>query len=82
MPLRGGKFSNFEGGIRTLALVAGGALPAARRGAVDERLVAAWDWYATFAGLVGLDPTDARAAAPRVTAAFSTSPLTRARARA
>lgn len=62
-PLRGGKFSNFEGGIRVNAFVTGGALPAARRGASTEQLATVWDWYATYAGLAGVDPTDGAAAA-------------------
>ena len=62
-PLRGGKFSNFEGGIRVPAFAAGGALPAARRGAVEAGLVAVQDFYATSAGLAGVDPTDHAAAA-------------------
>ena len=32
-PLRGGKKSNFEGGVRVNAFVTGGLVPAARRGA-------------------------------------------------
>lgn len=62
-PLTGGKFSNWEGGIRVNALVSGGALPAERRGAREDGYVTAWDWYATFAGLAGEDPADAQAAA-------------------
>jgi arylsulfatase I/J len=30
-PMRGGKFSNWEGGIRVAAFVSGGVVPAARR---------------------------------------------------
>jgi len=30
---------------------------------VETGLVTLWDWYATFCGLAGVDPTDARAAA-------------------
>ena len=33
------------------------------RGKVLSGLGAAWDWYATFAGIAGVDPTDHRAAA-------------------
>ncbi|CAJ1417747.1 unnamed protein product, partial [Effrenium voratum] len=62
-PLRGGKFSNFEGGIRVNALVSGGRVPPARRGSKLEGFVTAWDWYASFAGLAGVDPTDHRAQA-------------------
>ena len=62
-PLAGGKFSNWEGGIRVNALVAGGALPAARRGMREPALTAVWDWYATYAAIAGCDPTDDAAAA-------------------
>ena len=49
--MRGGKFSNWEGGIRVAAFVSGGVVPAARRGTVETGLVAGWDWYATLAGV-------------------------------
>ena len=62
-PLTGGKFSNWEGGIRVNAFVAGGALPVARRGATESALTAVWDWLATYAFLAGVDPTDHAAAA-------------------
>jgi arylsulfatase B len=62
-PLRGGKFSTFDGGIRVNAFVTGGALPAPRRGVVDEQLATIWDFYATYAFLAGVDPTDHAAAA-------------------
>merc|ERR1719343_1249722 len=68
-PLRGSKWSSWEGGIRACAFVSGGFLPAEGRGTVQEGLVAAWDWYATFAHLAGEDPTDAKAMAaglPRI----------------
>ena len=60
-PLRGGYFSNWEGGVRTAALVSGGFLPPVRRGKklVDEMVHIA-DWYATFCGLAGVDPFDKR----------------------
>ena len=48
-PLTGGKFSNWEGGIRVNAFVSGGALPLARRGQKEESYVTAWDWYVTLA---------------------------------
>lgn len=50
-PLRGGKFSNWEGGVRVVALASGGLVPEQRRGFKEERLVAAEDWLATYAGL-------------------------------
>jgi arylsulfatase B len=63
-PLTGGKFSNFEGGIRVNAFVSGGAIPAARRGITLSHLGTVWDWYATYAqGIGGVDPADARAEA-------------------
>ena len=62
-PLRGGKGSNTEGGVRVPAFVAGGFLPAASRGAALGGFVASEDWYPTFCGLAGVDPADERAAA-------------------
>jgi arylsulfatase I/J len=62
-PLKGGKMSSFEGGIRAAAFVSGGFIPHKVRGTVSHGLMAAWDWYATFAHLAGADPTDKRAAA-------------------
>ena len=62
-PLRGGKVSNWEGGVRVNALVSGGLVPPARRGAVEEGLIGVEDWYATFFALAGVDPEDAQAAA-------------------
>lgn len=62
-PLRGGKFSNWEGGIRLNALVSGGSVPATMRGKKLEGYITAWDWLATYADMVGVDPTDHKAAA-------------------
>eukprot|EP00935_MAST-01C_sp_MAST-1C-sp1_P001547 g1547.t1 len=59
---RGGKFSNWEGGIRVAAFASGGFLPASVRGTKQEGLMAGWDWYATMASLAGVDPTDTTAA--------------------
>jgi len=65
-PLRGAKYSNWEGGIRVNAFVSGGYLAKvapARIGTKLEGLVSIADWYATFAAIAGQDPTDHRAAA-------------------
>ena len=62
-PLRGGKASNFEGGIRVNGFVSGGVIPAGRRGTKLDGLITGWDWYATFVhGIGGLDPADVEAA--------------------
>jgi leishmanolysin-like peptidase len=61
-PFRGGKYTDFEGGVRTVAFLAGGVLPASAPKKVDG-IVAIADWYATFAYLAGLsDHTDTKAA--------------------
>ena len=57
-PLRGGKRSNFEGGVRTNAFVSGGVIPASRRGQIEQGLIGIEDWYSTFCFLAGVDPTD------------------------
>lgn len=62
-PLKGGKHSNWQGGVRVNAFISGGALPSSVRGTISNELITAWDWYATFvAGAAGVDPTDHRAA--------------------
>lgn len=61
-PLRGGKFTNFDGGIRVVAFISGGYIPENMRGTSLDGLMASWDWYATFASLAGVSNTfDARA---------------------
>jgi len=61
-PLRGGKMSNWEGGVRVNAFASGGFIPPSQRGTKKEDLIALWDWYSTFSYLAGVDPTDERAA--------------------
>jgi arylsulfatase B len=68
------------------ALVSGGLLPASRRGQIETGFIGIEDWYRTFLGLAGVDPTDERAAAaglpptegfdmwPLLSGANSTSP--------
>eukprot|EP01147_Barroeca_monosierra_P004931 gene4931-6915_t len=61
-PLRGGKYSTLEGGIRANAFVSGGALPDIVRGQVRTGIIHIADWYSTFAFLAGVDPFDHKAA--------------------
>lgn len=61
-PLRGSKWSNWDGGIRAASFISGGFVPEKVRGTSDNRLIAAWDWYSTFAALAKVDPTDYKAA--------------------
>ena len=60
-PLRGGKYSPFEGGIRAAAFLSGGAIPPHLRGVPLETTAHIADWYTTFCGLAGADPHDAKA---------------------
>eukprot|EP00948_MAST-09A_sp_MAST-9A-sp1_P000778 g778.t1 len=50
-PLRGGKYSNFEGGIRVNAFVSGGYLPQHVRGTKNENIIHIADWYGTLCNL-------------------------------
>lgn len=54
-PLRGGKFSNYEGGIRVNALVSGGFLPRERRGTKLESLFGGEDWLKTYSAIAGVE---------------------------
>lgn len=58
LPLRGGKTSDWEGGIRVNALASGGAIPVKMRGTVLDDYVHIADWYATFCHLAGVDAFD------------------------
>mmetsp|Transcript_1282 Transcript_1282/g.3170 ORF Transcript_1282/g.3170 Transcript_1282/m.3170 type:complete len:578 (-) Transcript_1282:251-1984(-) len=62
-PLRGGKYSMFEGGIRVNAFASGGFLPSRVRGTRLDGMLHIADWYATLCGLAGVSPTDHWAAA-------------------
>lgn len=54
-PLRGGKHTFWEGGLRVEAFLSGGALPAASRGATWPGMAHAADWYSTLVeGVAGL----------------------------
>ena len=61
-PLKGGKLSDWQGGIRVNAFVSGGFLPEEMRGQKTDGYVHLADWYGTFCALAGVDPTDERAA--------------------
>jgi len=43
-PLKGAKFSNWEGGTRANAFVSGGLIPAERRGTIEQGFTAIDDW--------------------------------------
>ncbi len=66
-PLRGGKYSDLEGGVRSAAFVSGGYLPPAVRGTISNEIIHVADWHSTYCGLAGGSPafcaTDAAAAA-------------------
>ena len=62
-PQKGGKMSNWQGGVRVNAFASGGLIPPEMRGQKLDGYVALADWYATFCALAGVDPTDQRAAA-------------------
>ena len=62
-PLRGGKYSPFEGGIRVNAFVSGGFVPTPVRGTRLEGIVHVADWYGTLCRLAEVNPTDHWAAA-------------------
>lgn len=56
--LRGGKYSDWEGGVRAVAFVSGGYLPLERRGLVLEEPIHIADWYATLPALAGVKDLD------------------------
>ena len=62
-PLRGGKATNYEGGIRVNAFVSGGFLPEKVRGTVNEEMIHITDWYTTFCSIAGVSHEDPWAAA-------------------
>lgn len=62
-PLRGGKYTDFEGGTRNVAFASGGWLPAEVRGHSSNELIHICDMWATFASLAGdKEPTRDHAA--------------------
>ncbi|XP_065179088.1 arylsulfatase B-like [Sycon ciliatum] len=67
-PLRGGKLTNWQGGIRVNAFASGGMIPVALRGQKYDGYIALADWYATFCSLAGVDKHDTRAEAAKLPA--------------
>ena len=61
-PLKGGKLTDWQGGVRANAFVAGGYLPEKMQGQKLTAKLHITDWYATFCALAEVDPTDDRAA--------------------
>lgn len=57
-PLRGGYYTNWEGGIRAPGVLSGGFLPASARGRPAPGLMHLCDWLATFCSLAGCDTSD------------------------
>lgn len=57
-PYKGGKGSNWEGGVRMPALLNGGLLAEEQRGRNFSGLVHISDFYATFASIAGVSPYD------------------------
>jgi arylsulfatase I/J len=57
-PLRGGKYSEFEGGVRVAAFASGGLLPKSIRGTAHGGLGSVADVYTTLCGLAGVDSQD------------------------
>jgi len=54
--------SNWEGGVQVNTWASGGFIPALQCQTKKTRLIAGWDWYATYCALAGVDPTDEKAA--------------------
>ena len=61
-PLKGAKFSDWQGGIRVNAFVTGGYLPEKMRGQKTEGYIHLADWYGTLCSIAGVNPTDEAAA--------------------
>ena len=74
-PLRAGKKTEFEGGVRINAFLAGGFLPAAIRGQRRSGYVHVCDWYATLLPLAGADPADNHPGLPPVRATMHATPM-------
>ena len=56
-PLRGGKLSVLEGGVRSLAFISGGFVPNDTKGSTRDGYVHLADWYPTISKLAGAPQT-------------------------
>ena len=74
-PLRGGKHTFFDGGLRVEAFLAGGAIPAALAGTAWDGLAHASDWYLTLVeGWAGVAVDPATTGGPRPLDGFNLWP--------
>ena len=76
-PLRGGKCSVSEGGVRVPAFLSGGFLPVHRRGLRLDGHMHVTDLLATIADVVGFDPADPHSKSPRPIDSLSMWPYLR-----
>ena len=75
-PLRGGKYTDFEGGVNVAAFASGGLVAANARGTRTNELIHICDMWSTFSILAGVNGTvDARAAAYNALTPNSTYPV-------
>jgi arylsulfatase B len=58
-PLRGYKYSYYEGGVRGFAMVVSPLLPQSLQGTTSRALLTIYDWYTTFCRLAGISNLDA-----------------------
>ena len=57
-PLRGGKYSFYDGNARTIGVIGGGLVPEAKRGQKLRGLMSNVDWVPTILGFTSLIPAD------------------------
>ena len=55
-PLRGGKWTHWEGGVRIVGFIHSPLLPESRRGTHYDGILHVTDWRATWAALAGVEP--------------------------
>ena len=65
-PLRGMKFTDFEGGVRVVAFISGGVIPLSKRGTRFDGLIHITDWYATACYLSNISASDSIAGLPNI----------------